>query len=80
MGRPVVTWDLVPDNEAALGSGIVDCVISQRPFEQGRLGLEALFRAVTTGTSEPARIDLPMEIWLRENLPVPGGTRKKELA
>lgn len=80
MGRPVVTWDLVPDNEAALGSGIVDCVISQRPFEQGRLGLEALFRAVTTGASEPARIDVPMEIWLRENLPVPGGTRKKELA
>jgi LacI family transcriptional regulator len=76
-GRPLVTWDLVPDNETALGSGAVDCVISQRPFEQGRLGLEALFSAVTTGATGPDRIDLPMEIWLRENLPFSGRAEKR---
>lgn len=76
-GVPLVTWDLVPDNEAALGSGAVDCVISQRPFEQGRLGLDALFRAVSSKEPGPDRIDLPMEIWLRENLPASGGVERR---
>lgn len=68
-GRPLITWDLVPANEKALDSGAVDCVISQRPFEQGRLGLEKLFRAASIGESQTQRIDLPIEIWFKENLP-----------
>ena len=68
-GKPLVTWDLVPANEAALASGALDCVISQRPFEQGRLGLEYLFRAASIGERQPRRIDLPIELWFKENLP-----------
>lgn len=68
-GKALVSWDLVPANEEALDSGAMDCVISQRPFEQGRLGLESLFRAVSTGESQSPRIDLPIELWFKENLP-----------
>jgi len=68
-GKPLVSWDLVPANEAALASGAVDCVISQRPFEQGRLGLEYLFRAASIGEHQSHRIDLPIEVWFKENLP-----------
>ena len=78
-GRALVTWDLVPANEEALGSGAVDCVLSQRPFEQGRLGLEYLFRAASTGEAQSSRIDLPIEIWLKENLPAYSQAQKKEL-
>jgi len=68
-GKPLVSWDLVPANEEALASGAVDCIISQQPFEQGRLGLEYLFRAASIGERQPHRIDLPIELWFKENLP-----------
>lgn len=67
-GRSLVSWDLVPANEAALDSGALDCVISQRPFEQGRLGLEYLFKAASIGERQSHRIDLPIELWFKENL------------
>ena len=76
-GRPLVAWDLVPANEAALASGALDCVISQRPFEQGRLGLEYLFRAASIGERQARRIDLPIELWFKENLPAHNRAEKR---
>lgn len=72
----LVTWDLVPANAAALRAGTIDCVISQRPFEQARDGMERLFRAVVQGVEDgvPIRapIDAPIEIYVKENLPPSG--------
>ena len=65
----VVSWDLVPRNAEALRDGLIDCVISQRPFEQGRVGLERLYRAVVHGDPGGA-VTVATEILLKENLPV----------
>ena len=65
----LVAWDLVPANEACLRSGSIDCIISQKPFEQGRLGLSLILRKVVGGNPTPGRFDLPIEIWFKENLP-----------
>ena len=68
-GCALLAWDLVPANEACLRSGSIDCIISQKPFEQGRLGLSLILRKVVGGTPTPGRFDLPIEIWFKENLP-----------
>jgi LacI family transcriptional regulator len=72
----LVTWDLVSANAAALRSGALDCVISQRPFAQARDAMERLFRAVVHGGEEGAPvgapIDAPIEIYLKENMPSVG--------
>lgn len=65
----LLTWDLVPANVACLKKGSVDCVISQKPFEQGRLGLSRILRKVVGEDPAPGRVDLPIEIWFKENLP-----------
>lgn len=66
----VVSWDLVPANAAALRDGLVDCVISQRPREQGKLGLERLYRIVAHGDPGGA-VTVATEILLKENLAAP---------
>jgi LacI family transcriptional regulator len=65
----LVCWDLVPANAEALRSGALDCVISQRPFEQGRRGLERLFRAVVHGERGEVAATAPLDIYFKENLP-----------
>ncbi len=65
----VVSWDLVPRNAAALRDGLLDCVISQRPFEQGRIGLERLYRAVVHGEAG-GTATVETEILFKENMPV----------
>ncbi len=80
-GVALLSWDLVPANEAALRSGAVDCVISQRPLEQGRLGLLRLFQEVAGEGRMAMHLDLPIDIWLKENLPAsikPTDLPKKE--
>ena len=71
-GCALVTWDLVPANEKGLREGAVDCVVSQRPFDQGKRALATLVRHVTGVGADPGNIEIPIEIWLRENLPVSG--------
>ncbi len=65
----LVSWDMVPDNVRSLGDGGIDCLISQRPFEQGREGLERLFRAVVHDETATDGIEVPVEVYLKENLP-----------
>ena len=78
-GRAVVAWDLVPANAQALGEGRIDCLISQRPREQGRLALESLSGAVIRNVSPRAEVDLPIELWIKENLPEEEGRGKEGL-
>jgi LacI family transcriptional regulator len=78
-GCAVVTWDLVPANERGLRDGSVDCVVSQRPYAQARVALATLVRHVTGVGADPGRIDIPIELWFRENLPAAGAEERGEL-
>jgi LacI family transcriptional regulator len=75
-GCALVSWDLVPANEACLRAGSIDCIISQNPFEQGRLGLDRLLRKVVRDRVEPGRVDLPIQLWFKENLPADGANER----
>ncbi|MFH2116334.1 MAG: substrate-binding domain-containing protein, partial [Spirochaetota bacterium] len=65
----VVGFDLVPANQRMLSEGGIDAIISQRPQEQGRQALLNLHRALVLGIPVPARIEMPMDIYLKENAP-----------
>ncbi len=70
---PVIAWDLVDENVVALDTGELDCVIAQRPFEQGRLALHELYRVLILGEDVPLKIDIPLDIHFKENIPEDGG-------
>jgi LacI family transcriptional regulator len=70
----VLSWDLVPANVRALREGKIDCVLSQRPAEQAREGLERLFRAVVRGEAASAPAPIPLEVYFKENIPVGGSS------
>jgi LacI family transcriptional regulator len=65
----VVSWDLVPANARALREGKIDCTVSQRPAEQGREGLERLFKAVVRGEEDASPAAIPLEVYFKENIP-----------
>jgi LacI family transcriptional regulator len=68
-GCALVSWDLVPDNVRSMREGGIDCLVSQRPFEQGREGLERLFQAVVREDENEGDVKVPLDIFFRENLP-----------
>ena len=68
-GCALVSWDLVPQNLRSLRDGGIDCLISQRPFEQGREGVERLFRAVVENEQGEGEVKLPLDVYFKENLP-----------
>jgi LacI family transcriptional regulator len=76
-GCAVLSWDLVPANVRALREGKIDCVLSQRPAEQAREGLERLFRAVVRGEAASAPAPIPLEVYFKENIPVGGSLNEK---
>jgi LacI family transcriptional regulator len=65
----LVSWDLVPENERALREGNIDCIVSQRPAWQGEEGLERLFKAAARGEPEFSLSSVPIDIYLKENIP-----------
>ena len=65
----VASWDLVPANAQALREKKIDCVVSQRPAEQAREGLERLFKAVVRGEADASPAAIPLEVYFKENLP-----------
>jgi LacI family transcriptional regulator len=68
-GCPVLSWDLVPANARSLREGRLDCVVSQRPAEQGREVVERLFKAVVRGEPDSGPASIPLEVYFKENLP-----------
>jgi LacI family transcriptional regulator len=68
-GCAVLSWDMVSANVRALSEGGIDCVVSQRPAEQAREGLERLFRSVVRGEAAPASAPMPLEVYFKENIP-----------
>jgi len=65
----VVSWDLVPANAQALREDKIDCIVSQRPAEQAREGLDRLFKAVVRGEADASPASIPLEVYFKENIP-----------
>ncbi|MDP3178546.1 MAG: LacI family DNA-binding transcriptional regulator [Spirochaetaceae bacterium] len=72
-GVALLSWDLVPDNARALREGRIDCVLSQRPADQGREAVERLARFVVRGELPEGPPVIPLEVYFKENLPLDEG-------
>lgn len=67
--RPViVVHELLPNSRAALGAGLIDAVIDQKPFEVIGAALRVM-RGLADGASVPAPQALTPAIYLADNLP-----------
>lgn len=64
----VVGFDLVDSNKEALAAGKIDCLISQRPEEQGYLAMMQLHHNVVLGDSVRERLNIPIDVYFKENL------------
>jgi len=64
----VIGYDLVNENVRLLREGAIDFLISQRPEQQGYLGILALFRRVVLNEPVERTIMMPIDIIARENL------------
>ncbi len=68
-GRPaLVGYDLVEENERRLREGSIDCIISQRPEEQGRLIVHQLYRMFVLREDPEKNIPMPIDVFFKENL------------
>lgn len=65
----VIGYDLIPGNRRLLEEGYIDAIISQRPEEQGRRSVLALYRSIALEEPVEPRIDIPLDIYVRENIP-----------
>jgi LacI family transcriptional regulator len=65
----LVGFDLIPKNRELLGDGEIDAIISQRPEEQGRQALLNLYRRIVLEQPIPAKVEIPLDIYLKENIP-----------
>ncbi|MDR0388347.1 MAG: LacI family DNA-binding transcriptional regulator [Treponema sp.] len=66
----LVGYDLIPRNKRLLRDGLVDAIISQRPAEQGREALRYLYQFVVLKQNIPPRVEIPLDVYIRENVPV----------
>ena len=64
-----IGFDLVEENAAALRNGSIDCVISQRPAYQGYMAISQLYRYMISKTDWTAKIEIPIDIYFKENIP-----------
>jgi LacI family transcriptional regulator len=65
----LVGYDLIPKNRALLQAGRIDAIISQRPEEQGRQALLTLYRHIVLEQTIRPRVEIPLDVYLRENIP-----------
>jgi LacI family transcriptional regulator len=65
----IIGYDLIPNNRRLLEEGWIDAIIAQRPEEQGQLALLTLYRHIVLEQQVASRIEIPMDIYIRENIP-----------
>jgi len=65
----LVGYDLTPENRRLLLEGRISAIISQRPEEQGREALTALFHSVVLKQKVEVRREMPLDVYIRENTP-----------
>ena len=64
----IIGYDLVEQNKAGLLDGTIDCIIGQRPEQQGADAVHQLYQSVMLHQVVPSRIDMPIEIYFKENI------------
>jgi LacI family transcriptional regulator len=64
----IIGYDLVTENVQHLKNGKIDCLISQRPEEQGHHALYQLYRKIVLEEEPTPQIDMPFDIYFKENL------------
>ena len=64
----VIGYDLVEQNKAGLLDGTIDCIIGQRPEQQGSEAVHKLYESVMLHQEVPSRIDMPIDIYFKENI------------
>jgi len=64
----IVTTDLFPELVTRIRAGTIAATLYQRPVNQGRLALSALYRFLLDGTCPPARVQLVPHVVMRSNL------------
>lgn len=64
----VIGYDLVEQNKAGLLDGTIDCIIGQRPEQQGADAVHMLYKSVMLHQEVPSRIDMPIDIYFKENI------------
>ncbi|MDR1468217.1 MAG: LacI family DNA-binding transcriptional regulator [Spirochaetaceae bacterium] len=67
----LIGYDLIPKNREMLRTGDIDAIISQRPAEQGREALLNLYRHIVLEQRVLPKIDMPLDVYIKENIPVP---------
>jgi LacI family transcriptional regulator len=65
----IIGYDLTPANCQFLKSGLIGAIISQRPEYQGREALLSLYRHLVLEQRIPSEIDIPLDLFIRENVP-----------
>jgi LacI family transcriptional regulator len=65
----VVGYDLIPGNRRLLLEGSINAIISQRPEEQGREAMLTLFRSVVLGQTVETKLEISLDVYIRENTP-----------
>jgi LacI family transcriptional regulator len=68
----IIGYDLIPNNRLLLQNGGIDAIISQRPEYQGRLAVMTLYRRLVLEQTTPGRVEIPLDVYLQENVPIEG--------
>ncbi len=64
----VIGYDLVEKNKAALLDGSIDCLIGQRPEQQGSDAVYKLYQYCMLHQQVPSKINMPIDIYFKENI------------
>jgi LacI family transcriptional regulator len=64
----IIGYDLIEKNRECLLRGTMDCLITQRPEEQGRRVIHQVHRHLVLGEAPEAAIPIPLDVYFKENL------------
>lgn len=64
----VIGYDLVGKNKEGLLNGTIDCVLGQRPEQQGAEAVYKLYQSCLLHQQIPSEIDMPIDIYFKENI------------
>ena len=67
-GVAVTGFDLIDENERLLREEKIHCLIDQEPMQQGKIALHTLFRHLVFNEVPQSKIDIPIDIYFKENL------------
>lgn len=64
----VIGYDLVAQNREGLLDGSIDCIIGQRPEQQGSEAVYKLYQSSLLHQHVPSKIDMPIDVYFKENI------------